>query len=125
MTSTPSSPDPTTRAQDVAAPGDATAWLTMPNEPDEDGLDGGGYWTNDEVAIRHARDAGHTVLPVDIAPDGTRAVRGVTGAAPLADVMRLAAELNYLHVRFLQLVSYLEAAASGEGVDLRDLSDLR
>ena len=52
-------------------------------------------------------------------------MRGVTGAAPLADVMRLAAELNYLHVRFLQLVSYLEAAASGEGVDLRDLSDLR
>lgn len=116
-----SAPDPAGVARDVRAPEWATAWLAVPVEA---GLPvGGGYWTNDDLAIAAAHQAGYEVLPI-VDADGVRIVRGVTGVAPRADVMQLAAEVSHLHGIVIQLASYLRDAAQGIA-DPAELEDLQ
>lgn len=92
--------------RDVAAPPAALAWAA--------GAAGApGRWLYDELSIAHARRRGEVVRRTEFDADaGCAWLRDVRGPAPLADVIRLATDVDRLRTTLLALAEDATEALS-------------
>lgn len=95
--------------RNVAAPGTAVAWAA--------GAGGNpGRWLHDEASVARAAADGETIWRTQVDPrTGQMWLRGVSGHAPLADLIHLATDVDHLRTALLGLAEDAADALSGRG----------
>lgn len=98
------------KQRDVVAPRAALAWAAG-------SADTPGRWLYDETDIAHARARGEIIHRTEIDPHAGRTwLRDVQGHAPLADLIRLATDVDHVRIMLIDLAERAaQALSSREG----------
>lgn len=92
--------------RDVEAPRAALAWAGG-------SADAPGRWLYDEADIAHAHACGEVIHRTEIDPHAGRTwLRGVQGHAPLADLIRVATDVDHLRITLIDLAESAAHALS-------------